>query len=203
MCNQQNLRSACAYAQSDQILCKSVEYSMDIKLLTEHNLEFLSLKRRLQRPVQVYTCQNVKLLEISCRGSFTSLTDSSQWINAESSTKSWLVKHNEPWHVISNNQQCGILTSVDSDEPVQPPLRLWNSKWCSVTSLPIIEYASDKQRLWSDCAYAQADLRLCWSHIPHCWKSHVTAQLFISRFISFSQTLINSCNILNITRTLL
>ena len=27
------------------------------------------LKRRLQRLVQVYTCQNVKLLEISCRGS--------------------------------------------------------------------------------------------------------------------------------------
>ena len=27
------------------------------------------LKRRLQRLVRVYTCQNVKLLEISCRGS--------------------------------------------------------------------------------------------------------------------------------------
>ena len=24
---------------------------------------------------------------------------------------------------------------------------------------------------------AKADLRLCWSHIPHCWKAHVTAQL--------------------------
>ena len=24
---------------------------------------------------------------------------------------------------------------------------------------------------------AQADLRLCWSHIPHCWKSHVKAHL--------------------------
>ena len=24
----------------------------------------------------------------------------------------------------------------------------------------------------------QADLRLCWSHIPHCWKSHVVAKLF-------------------------
>ena len=28
------------------------------------------LKRRLQRLVRVYTCQNDKLLEISCRGSF-------------------------------------------------------------------------------------------------------------------------------------
>ena len=26
--------------------------------------------------------------------------------------------------------------------------------------------------------YVQADLRLCWSHIPHCWKSHALAQLF-------------------------
>ena len=29
--------------------------------------------------------------------------------------------------------------------------------------------------------YAQADLRLCWSHIPHCWKSHVTAQIYFFR----------------------
>ena len=72
-------------------------------------------------------------------------------------------------------QQCGILTSVDSDEPVQPPFRLRNFKWCSVSSLTIIEYSSVKQRLLSDCVYAQADLRLCWSHIPHCLKSHALA----------------------------
>ena len=44
MCNQQSLRSACAYAQSDQSLCLSLEYSRSVKLLTEHHLEFLSLK---------------------------------------------------------------------------------------------------------------------------------------------------------------
>ena len=44
MCDQQRLRPACAYAQSDQSLCLSLEYSMNIKLLTEHHLEFLSLK---------------------------------------------------------------------------------------------------------------------------------------------------------------
>ena len=43
MCDQQSLRSACAYAQSDQSLCWSLEYSMSVKLLTEHHLEFLSL----------------------------------------------------------------------------------------------------------------------------------------------------------------
>ena len=44
MCDQQSLRSACAYAQSDQSLCLLLEYSMDVKLLTEHHLEFLCLK---------------------------------------------------------------------------------------------------------------------------------------------------------------
>ena len=42
--DKQSLRSACAYAQSDQSLCYSLEYSMSVKLLTEHHLEFLSLK---------------------------------------------------------------------------------------------------------------------------------------------------------------
>ena len=44
LCDQQSLRSARTYAQSDQSLCLSLEYSMSVKLLTEHNLEFLSLK---------------------------------------------------------------------------------------------------------------------------------------------------------------
>ena len=43
ICDRQSLRSASAYAQSDQSLCKSLEYSMIDKLLTEHNFEFLSL----------------------------------------------------------------------------------------------------------------------------------------------------------------
>ena len=44
MCDQQSLRSACAYTQSDQSLFYSLEYSMSVKLLTKHHLEFLSLK---------------------------------------------------------------------------------------------------------------------------------------------------------------
>ena len=40
MCDQQSLRPV----QSDQSLCLSLEYSMSVKLLTEHHLEFLSLK---------------------------------------------------------------------------------------------------------------------------------------------------------------
>ena len=44
MCDQQCLRSACAYAQSDQSHCLSLEYSTSVKLLTEHHLKFLSFK---------------------------------------------------------------------------------------------------------------------------------------------------------------
>ena len=57
-----------------------------------------------------------------------------------------------------------FLTSVDSDELRQSTFRVRNSMWCSISSLAFIEYSSDYQRLWSDCAYAQADLKLCLSH---------------------------------------
>ena len=40
-------------------------------------------------------------------------------------------------------QLCGILTSIDSDEPVQHPFKGRNSKCCSVSSLTVIEYSSD------------------------------------------------------------
>ena len=43
MYDQQWLRPACAYAQSDQSLCLSLEYSMTLKLLTKHYFEFLIL----------------------------------------------------------------------------------------------------------------------------------------------------------------
>ena len=47
----------------------------------------------------------------------------------------------EPRHEISNN--VAFLTSVDSDEPVQPPVKIRNSKWCSVSSLTLLEYSND------------------------------------------------------------
>ena len=42
MCDHQRLRPACAYRQSDHGLCLLLEYSMNMKLLTENHLEFLS-----------------------------------------------------------------------------------------------------------------------------------------------------------------
>ena len=43
MCNQQSLRSACAYAQSDQSFCLSLNF-LSVKLLTELHFVFLGLK---------------------------------------------------------------------------------------------------------------------------------------------------------------
>ena len=38
------------------------------------------------------------------------------------------------WAATCDFQHCGILTSVDSDEPVQPPSKLRNSKWSLISS---------------------------------------------------------------------
>ena len=35
-----------------------------------------------------------------------------------------------------------------------------------------MEYLSDYQGLWSEFAYAQSGLGLCFLNITHCWKSH-------------------------------
>ena len=43
-----------AYAQSDKSLCCSFAYSMNVKLLTEHHLEFLSLKGAAQARLSLY-----------------------------------------------------------------------------------------------------------------------------------------------------
>ena len=63
---------ACAYAQSDLSLCKSFEYSMRVKLLTEHHLEFLSLKGGCTGLCESTLVKNATLLEIPCRGSIIS-----------------------------------------------------------------------------------------------------------------------------------
>ena len=53
----------------------------------------------------------------------------------------WLFK--SIWVSACDFQQCGFLTCIDSEEPLQPPFKLRNSKWCSVSSLTIIDYSSD------------------------------------------------------------
>ena len=54
MCDQQRLRPACSYAQTDQSLCLSLKYSMRVKLLTELHLEFLSMKGAAQARLSLH-----------------------------------------------------------------------------------------------------------------------------------------------------
>ena len=100
------------------------------------------------------------------------------------SIKSYLVSIlNSPednWAMTYDFLQYGILTSVDSGQPVQPPFKLRNSTCCSASSWTFIEYASNLQRLWSGYAYAQAGLSVCWWHMTHCSKSHVTANIVLT-----------------------
>ena len=68
----------------------------------------------------------------------------------------WMFKHIHPMnlkveHMSRDIHVCGILTSVESeysDEPMQPLFNLRSSKWCSVSSLTVIEYSMDYQRVW-------------------------------------------------------
>ena len=54
MCDQLSLRSAFLYAQSDQSLYRSLDYSMSVKLLAEQHLEFLSLKEAAQARLSLH-----------------------------------------------------------------------------------------------------------------------------------------------------
>ena len=47
------------------------------------------------------------------------------------------------WAATRDFQQCGILRSVDSDEPVQLSVKLRNFKWYSVCGSAVMEYPSD------------------------------------------------------------
>ena len=53
MFDQQSLRSACAYAQSDQSLCYLLEYSMSVKLLSII-LIFYALKEAAQARLSLH-----------------------------------------------------------------------------------------------------------------------------------------------------
>ena len=61
MCDQQRLRPACANAQSDQSLCKLLDYSMSVKLLVNNIWSFHALKEsaKARLSLQLSTCHTV------------------------------------------------------------------------------------------------------------------------------------------------
>ena len=87
-----------------------------------------------------------------------------------------LLLKNEPPHDKNNKMACA--PSEDSDRPGHPPspIRVFavRMKKAWVLSYPL----SAQRRLWSDWAKAQADLSLCWAHMPFCWFCHAVAQMW-------------------------
>ena len=78
------------------------------------------------------------------------------------------------WDMTCDFQQCGILTSVDSHEPVQP-LKTPND-------VQSIAYICNSHRIFKRLAKALTRLRVCagWSEaliVAQCWKSHALAHI--------------------------
>ena len=64
------------------------------------------------------------------------------------------------------------VTSKVSDQPVHPPSMARVLVYSSLDSLKAVEGTCDQRRLRSDCANAQADLSLRWSHKSYC-RAHI------------------------------
>ena len=148
------------------------------KLLTEHHLDFLSLKGCYRGSSESTL---VTLLEITCHGSIILCVFAGECYfsdqycppvgnqvetNAWSSTNkvSNLLGYN--WASSRQNLSSRYSTKRDSNQSAQLQrlarklkFRLWQA-WIWYLS------KSEKQRRWSDCAYAQAGLRLCCSQHP-------------------------------------
>ena len=96
-------------------------------------------------------------------------TSSCAWIHHRN-TNCWTLQactHNN-WAATCAFQQYGILTSVHSDEPVQPPFMLRNFKWCSVSSL-------NSHRIFKRLANALIRLRVCAGWYEALLVAHTTS----------------------------
>ena len=70
---------------------------------------------------------------------------------------------NELAHDKTYNKTC--VTSKDSDQPVHPPSMARVLIYPSLDSPKAVEGTCDQRRLLSDCADAQSDQSLRWSHV--------------------------------------
>ena len=80
----------------------------------------------------------------------------------------------EPAQEKTYNKIC--VTSKDSDQPVHPP-SMTILIYPSLGGPDTIEGTCDQRRFWSDCADAQADLSLRWSHKSYCRFCRVLAHI--------------------------
>ena len=98
-----------------------------------------------------------------------------QLIRMAKSTRQIRGKSYEPHHDKTNQMICA--PSEDSDQPGHPPSLI--RAFAVHLKIPwVLSYSlSAQRRLWPDWADAQADLSLCWAHLPFCWFCRATTQL--------------------------
>ena len=110
-------------------------YVCDVKILRLVAQGFIFAKHR---PILCCCMQNNTLVNI--------LNLQKAMSSAHFSPSNWnscSKRYYNNWAVAWYFQQFEILTCVDLDEPLQTAFKLKNSKWCSVSSLTIIEYSRD------------------------------------------------------------
>ena len=106
-----------------------------------------------------------------------------KWTNMEQNVLKWATS----WQ----NKQNDLCAQQNSDQPGHPPSLIF-------TVLAVRSMGSKgpcrQRRLWSDWADAQADLSLCWAHMPFCWFCHEAAHFIIYQWILRG----NKCSLLSI-----
>ena len=113
---------------------------------------FIKLKPSHSIPELFNICMYIHtLIHTQCSMAFMH-GNSQLWVKYSEvrSLRSWEIKCCTDQHPKCDFKQCGILTSEDSNEPVQPPFKLRNSKWYSVSSLTVIEYSRQATSKGSD-----------------------------------------------------
>ena len=83
------------------------------------------------------------------------------------------------WAASWQNQQNDCAPSKDSDQPGHPPSLIRVFAVHSVGSLGPKVSSCGLRRLWSDWADAQAEMSLCWAHMPFRWFWCETAHLWV------------------------
>ena len=96
----------------------------------------------------------------------------------------------EPQHNKTNKMVCG--PSEDSDQPGHLPSLIRAFAVCSMGSKGLSASSGGQQRLWSDWADAQADLSLRWAHMSFCRFCHEAAHLSLIMFHNLTIELAHS-----------
>ena len=88
---------------------------------------------------------------------------------------------------------------AQTDQPIRTPTMARVLVYSSLNSLEAVEGTSDQRRLRSDCAYAQADLSLRWSHKSYCGFCRELAQIIYTWLLKILKQIYGVKKLLEVT----